>query len=261
MDEQARQDLIERAAKALASSSTGWKVAPNDPSLEWRGWLPEARTALAVFEEAANVSEPPITDIPAGYMSLEKVTRITVAGPEGIVFERYDLYPGGVDLLVQDEGRTLKVLPRVAADERQGAPDGWFPFGTFANSLLDVSVQFSDEKGEDGLPLWERPVPHMTVVPVQRQVQYNDGEWSREYEVGTAPAPYTCICGNDCEPPEWTVDKRDQEFERVLSVLTRWEEDIMWALDDAQDEEEELMAVTRRVIREVADILSKEARQ
>lgn len=46
-------------------------------------------------------------------MDLSKVTRVTVVGQHhGIVYEKYDLYDDGVDLLVQDDGRTLKILPR-----------------------------------------------------------------------------------------------------------------------------------------------------
>lgn len=40
------------------------------------------------------------------------VTRITVVGPSGVEFEQYDLYPAGVEIHVQDGGRTLKVFPR-----------------------------------------------------------------------------------------------------------------------------------------------------
>jgi hypothetical protein len=39
------------------------------------------------------------------------VTRITVVGPDGVAFEKYNLYPHGVELHLQDEGRTLKVFP------------------------------------------------------------------------------------------------------------------------------------------------------
>jgi hypothetical protein len=44
--------------------------------------------------------------------AFEKVTRVTVVGPEGAVFERYNLYPHGVELHLQDDGRTLKLFPR-----------------------------------------------------------------------------------------------------------------------------------------------------
>lgn len=36
-------------------------------------------------------------------------------------------------------------------------PTGWFDFGTHAYE--DVAVEFSDATAEDGMPLWERPVP------------------------------------------------------------------------------------------------------
>jgi hypothetical protein len=39
------------------------------------------------------------------------VTRITVVLPDGIGFERYNAYPNGVELHLQDDGRTLKIFP------------------------------------------------------------------------------------------------------------------------------------------------------
>ena len=40
------------------------------------------------------------------------VTRITVVSDEhGRAFERYDMYKNGVDILLQDDGRTLKIFP------------------------------------------------------------------------------------------------------------------------------------------------------
>lgn len=46
-------------------------------------------------------------------MNLDKVTRITVVGPGGTrEFEKYDLYPDGVEIALQDDGRTLKIFPR-----------------------------------------------------------------------------------------------------------------------------------------------------
>lgn len=37
-------------------------------------------------------------------------------------------------------------------------PDGWFAFGSHANFPW-INLEFSSEIGEDGLALWERPVP------------------------------------------------------------------------------------------------------
>lgn len=43
---------------------------------------------------------------------LPNITRVTVVDAEhGIVFEKYDLYKNGVELHVQDDGRTLKIFP------------------------------------------------------------------------------------------------------------------------------------------------------
>lgn len=43
---------------------------------------------------------------------LKDVTRITVVMPEGLVFEKYNAFPSGVVLHLQDDGHTLKVFPR-----------------------------------------------------------------------------------------------------------------------------------------------------
>jgi hypothetical protein len=45
--------------------------------------------------------------------SFPNVTRITVVDSEyGRVFERYNLYRNGIELHLQDDGRTLKIFPR-----------------------------------------------------------------------------------------------------------------------------------------------------
>lgn len=41
------------------------------------------------------------------------VTRITVVSEEyGRAFEKFDLYEGGVDIFIQDDGRTMKIFPK-----------------------------------------------------------------------------------------------------------------------------------------------------
>lgn len=42
---------------------------------------------------------------------LDKVTRVTVVSSEGVEFEKYNLYSEGVELHLQDDGRTLKLFP------------------------------------------------------------------------------------------------------------------------------------------------------
>lgn len=42
---------------------------------------------------------------------LPDATRVTVVGNDGIEYERYDLFDNGCMVLVQDEGRTVKILP------------------------------------------------------------------------------------------------------------------------------------------------------
>lgn len=39
-------------------------------------------------------------------------------------------------------------------------PDDWVSFGTHAN-CGGTWLEFSEEVGEDGLPLWERPITHL----------------------------------------------------------------------------------------------------
>lgn len=48
---------------------------------------------------------------------LPEVTRITVVGPDGIEYEKYDLYADGADLHLQDDRRTLKIFPRQVNDD------------------------------------------------------------------------------------------------------------------------------------------------
>ena len=43
---------------------------------------------------------------------LDKVTRITAVSDKGREFEAYDLYDNGVELHLQDDGKTLKIFPR-----------------------------------------------------------------------------------------------------------------------------------------------------
>lgn len=42
------------------------------------------------------------------------VTRVTVVSEEyRVLFEKFDLYKCGVDILIQDNGRTLKIVPKM----------------------------------------------------------------------------------------------------------------------------------------------------
>lgn len=49
-------------------------------------------------------------------------------------------------------------------------PEGWFVFGTHMDEQR-IQLEFSEEKGEDGLPLWERPTMkhHADHEPVQHR--------------------------------------------------------------------------------------------
>lgn len=56
-------------------------------------------------------------------------------------------------------------MTRVQSDHPKGppmpsqfpVPDGWLPFGSLVD--YDGPAECSEEVGEDGLPLWERPIP------------------------------------------------------------------------------------------------------
>lgn len=42
---------------------------------------------------------------------LPDVTRITIVSKDGVEFERYGLYHHGVEIHLQDDGKTLKIFP------------------------------------------------------------------------------------------------------------------------------------------------------
>lgn len=45
------------------------------------------------------------------YAEFPKVTRLTIVGKNGLVYEDYTLFKGGCEVHLQDGGRTLKVFP------------------------------------------------------------------------------------------------------------------------------------------------------
>lgn len=54
------------------------------------------------------------TDVPLAppvLINLSLVDRVSVIGPEGLVYEKYGLFINGAQLSLQDGGKTLKVLP------------------------------------------------------------------------------------------------------------------------------------------------------
>lgn len=53
------------------------------------------------------------------YATFPKATRVTIVTDEGLVFEDYDLYKGGVELHLQDGGHTLKLFPRQAEEVQE----------------------------------------------------------------------------------------------------------------------------------------------
>ena len=49
-------------------------------------------------------------------LPLPAVTRVTVVSDRGVEFERYNLFENGVEVHLQDDGRTLKIFPRRVND-------------------------------------------------------------------------------------------------------------------------------------------------
>ena len=45
-------------------------------------------------------------------LQLPAVTRVTVVSDRGVEFEKYNLFEEGVEIHLQDGGRTLKIFPR-----------------------------------------------------------------------------------------------------------------------------------------------------
>lgn len=54
-------------------------------------------------------------------------------------------------------------------------PNGWAQFGTHAN-CRDAWLEFSEEVGEDGLPLWERVVVRQDLDPDE---MVSDPRWTQ----------------------------------------------------------------------------------
>lgn len=42
----------------------------------------------------------------------ENVTRLCVVSGDEVEFDAYNMYPNGVEIHLQDDGRTLKIFPR-----------------------------------------------------------------------------------------------------------------------------------------------------
>ena len=45
-------------------------------------------------------------------MTFDEVTRVTIVGLDGIEYENYSIYEEGCTILVQDQGKTIKVIPK-----------------------------------------------------------------------------------------------------------------------------------------------------
>ena len=48
---------------------------------------------------------------------LPDVTRVTAVSDKGVEFEKYNLFENGVEIHLQDDGRTLKIFPRKGSND------------------------------------------------------------------------------------------------------------------------------------------------
>lgn len=48
---------------------------------------------------------------PISAADLSRVTRVSVIGPDGTAYEDYSVLPGGAQIMIQDDGQTLKIFP------------------------------------------------------------------------------------------------------------------------------------------------------
>lgn len=80
-------------------------------------------------------------------------------------------------------------------------PEGWYFFGTHTNGGLDgIRLVFSEQVGDDGLPVWERLEPELTETALRRKV---GDEIERERRALPDHVPHTlgaayARSGDDC---------------------------------------------------------------
>ena len=72
-------------------------------------------------------------------VKFENVSRVTVASDDGIEFEKYGLYKHGVDVVIQDEGRTLKIIPRLTPPGWQGSVESYQRLSRLVGSGASLS--------------------------------------------------------------------------------------------------------------------------
>lgn len=175
MSEQ-RERLIEKAAKAIDPGAWHGGVAL-DP--RWAGEAEhrriaarrQATDALAMFEEA----NTPTNDEDRAFAWAE-YRKEYEPNPAHFGREHVAFFAGwdareGFHRTVQGEPRILPDGEEYGEYEPEELdesgyewpvkvepPDGWFPFGAHAPYPWIGHLEFSDEVGEDFLPLWERPV-------------------------------------------------------------------------------------------------------
>lgn len=67
-------------------------------------WWRRARAAEARIAELER-------ELRSAAPDLRRVTRVSVIGTEGQLFEQWGIYPDGAELMIQDDGATLKIRP------------------------------------------------------------------------------------------------------------------------------------------------------
>jgi hypothetical protein len=126
-----------RKKRAIGSRKIGWTVSYRD-DVDEQQIVHAACYLIAVDSKVRShfrPAKPRRRDLLGDYFpssaepaspDYSKVTRICVVDEEsGIAFERYGFYRNGVELHLQDEGRTLKVFPRKAGSAGERPPNAW----------------------------------------------------------------------------------------------------------------------------------------
>lgn len=122
-----------------------------------------------------------------------------------------------------------QMLPHLAGFRRtevpepsaEDYPDGWFVFGSHAPYPWVGKMEFSAEKDEAGMPLWERPVQGEPSDLVRRLVELRSDMRHNADEVATLDAAITAL-GAQGEPSDAQVEAAWAVLERDgLTVLER----------------------------------------
>lgn len=125
---QAGEELVIVNSSALARMLGEWFTFTPKENPRWNTYIQEQADYFGLSLEAndskrggmSNYEAVELTDKQVleqinrrpSLSGLDKITRVTVVSDEKVEFEKYDLYEQGVELHLQDDGKTLKIFPR-----------------------------------------------------------------------------------------------------------------------------------------------------